>query len=117
MAISLAEKLGKRGLQAYSLHPGVSLNTNITNHLDWVSEGEGISKFIANFYSLTFICDSCLTFAVAVEVSMGNKYMNMGAYPQNDDDEIIATHIYAAFSDDLKGNRIALDHLYIYSRN
>lgn len=35
MALSLAEKLGsKRGLLAFSLHPGTIL-TNLGNHVDW----------------------------------------------------------------------------------
>jgi NAD(P)-dependent dehydrogenase (short-subunit alcohol dehydrogenase family) len=33
-AISLAEKLGSRGLQAYSLHPGAILETSLGNHLE-----------------------------------------------------------------------------------
>ncbi|KAH7238071.1 hypothetical protein BKA59DRAFT_547052 [Fusarium tricinctum] len=33
-AISLAEKLGSRGLQAYSLHPGAILETSLANHLE-----------------------------------------------------------------------------------
>jgi NAD(P)-dependent dehydrogenase (short-subunit alcohol dehydrogenase family) len=33
MAVSLAEKLGSKGLRAFSLHPGVIL-TNLANHLD-----------------------------------------------------------------------------------
>ncbi|KAK7429545.1 hypothetical protein QQZ08_003924 [Neonectria magnoliae] len=33
-ALSLAEKLGKRGLQAYSLHPGVIMSTSLGNHID-----------------------------------------------------------------------------------
>lgn len=35
MALSLAKKLGdKRGLLAFSLHPG-TIWTNLGNHLDW----------------------------------------------------------------------------------
>jgi NAD(P)-dependent dehydrogenase (short-subunit alcohol dehydrogenase family) len=34
MALYLAEKLGDRGLQAYSLHPGAILSTSLGNHLD-----------------------------------------------------------------------------------
>lgn len=34
MALSLAEKLGTKGLRAYSLHPGV-IATNLGSHLDW----------------------------------------------------------------------------------
>lgn len=33
-AISLAEKLGSRGLQAFSLHPGAILGTSLAKHLD-----------------------------------------------------------------------------------
>ncbi|EXK81120.1 oxidoreductase [Fusarium oxysporum f. sp. raphani 54005] len=33
-AISLAEKLGSRGLQAFSLHPGAILDTSLARHLD-----------------------------------------------------------------------------------
>ena len=38
-AISLARKLGHRGLLAFSLHPGV-IHTNLGNHLDWTKELE-----------------------------------------------------------------------------
>ena len=34
MAVSLAEKLGNKGLRAFSLHPGV-IYTNLGNHVDW----------------------------------------------------------------------------------
>jgi hypothetical protein len=34
MALHLAEKLGDRGLQAYSLHPGAILTTNLGTHLN-----------------------------------------------------------------------------------
>jgi NAD(P)-dependent dehydrogenase (short-subunit alcohol dehydrogenase family) len=34
MAVSLAEKLGKRNLLAYSVHPGVVLTSNLSGHLD-----------------------------------------------------------------------------------
>ncbi|KAH6885734.1 hypothetical protein B0T10DRAFT_608183 [Thelonectria olida] len=39
-AISLAEKLGKLGLQAYSLHPGVIMSTGLGNHLNQSEEGD-----------------------------------------------------------------------------
>lgn len=35
MAISLAEKLGHRGLRALSLHPGVIGSTNLGSHINW----------------------------------------------------------------------------------
>jgi NAD(P)-dependent dehydrogenase (short-subunit alcohol dehydrogenase family) len=37
MALSLAEKLGPKGLRAFSLHPGGIL-TNLGDHLDFAAE-------------------------------------------------------------------------------
>jgi NAD(P)-dependent dehydrogenase (short-subunit alcohol dehydrogenase family) len=34
MAISLAEKLGNKGLRVFAIHPGVVMGTNLTSHLD-----------------------------------------------------------------------------------
>lgn len=42
-AISLAEKLGGRGLKAFSLHPGVIMDTGLANHLD-LANMEGDAK-------------------------------------------------------------------------
>jgi hypothetical protein len=38
MAVSLAEKLGSRGLLAYSLHPGVIISTSLSGGLDNMDE-------------------------------------------------------------------------------
>jgi hypothetical protein len=38
MAVSLAEKLGSRGLLAFSLHPGVIISTSISGGLDNMDE-------------------------------------------------------------------------------
>jgi NAD(P)-dependent dehydrogenase (short-subunit alcohol dehydrogenase family) len=43
MALSLAEKLGRRGLSAYSLHPGV-IGTNLAAKLDWEADFGDLSK-------------------------------------------------------------------------
>ena len=43
MAMSLAEKLGPKGLIAVSLHPGV-IRTNLSKHLDWSVEYPLLSK-------------------------------------------------------------------------
>ena len=53
MAQSLAEKLGvKKGLLAFSLHPGV-IFTNLSNHLDWQNgDMEGLCKL---YYFSTYI--------------------------------------------------------------
>jgi NAD(P)-dependent dehydrogenase (short-subunit alcohol dehydrogenase family) len=42
MALSLAEKLGPKGLRAFSLHPGGIL-TNLANHMDFYAELAGLS--------------------------------------------------------------------------
>lgn len=42
-AISLAEKLERRGLHAFSLHPGVILETSLGTHID---EFQSLSKSI-----------------------------------------------------------------------
>ncbi|GJN74037.1 hypothetical protein PLIIFM63780_008111 [Purpureocillium lilacinum] len=39
-ALSLSRKLAARGLQAYSVHPGVILDTGLANHLDGSSSGD-----------------------------------------------------------------------------
>lgn len=44
MALSLAEKLGsKRGLLAFSLHPGVIL-TNLAGHIDFSVSGANLGE-------------------------------------------------------------------------
>ena len=48
MAISLAEKLGKKGLLAFSLHPGV-VWTHIADHLD-------VQKDFAELCGVSTVC-------------------------------------------------------------
>lgn len=44
--LSLAQKLGvKHNLQAYSVHPGVIIETNLTGHLDLQSALAEMSTF------------------------------------------------------------------------
>jgi NAD(P)-dependent dehydrogenase (short-subunit alcohol dehydrogenase family) len=38
MALSLAEKLGPRGLRAFSVHPGTIGSTSLGTHVDWAKE-------------------------------------------------------------------------------
>ena len=46
MALSLAEKLGpKKGLLAFSLHPGVIMTTTLGNHVDWSVERGELREF------------------------------------------------------------------------
>ncbi|WYZ38118.1 hypothetical protein EsH8_III_000032 [Colletotrichum jinshuiense] len=77
MALSLAEKLGGKGLLSFSLHPGV-IFTNLGTHLE-------------SFDSLR-----------AQDINMGNRYMWSEFNPKTED-QGIATHVYTAFSPDLEG--------------
>ncbi|KAK2043182.1 short-chain dehydrogenase/ reductase [Colletotrichum somersetense] len=75
MAISLAEKLGGKGLLSFSLHPGV-IYTNLASHLD-------------SFDSLR-----------AQDISMGTKFM-WSDYNPKTEDQGIATHVFTAFNQNL----------------
>ncbi|KAL7934364.1 hypothetical protein V8C35DRAFT_302373 [Trichoderma chlorosporum] len=80
MAISLAEKLGSRGLTAFSLHPGV-ISTQLGDHLDFsvaLPELAAADKLLGNFEGW--------------KTGFDFKPMERG----------IATHIYAAFEPSLK---------------
>ncbi|KAF4894526.1 Retinol dehydrogenase 14 [Colletotrichum viniferum] len=77
MATSLAEKLGSKGLLSFSLHPGV-IFTNLGTHLE-------------NFDSLR-----------EQDINVGSKLMWAEFEPKTPD-QGVATHIYTAFSPDLKG--------------
>ncbi|KAF4456090.1 oxidoreductase [Fusarium austroafricanum] len=45
-SVSLAQKLGSRGLQSYSLNPGLVLTTGLGTHLNFTSMDEDLGKFI-----------------------------------------------------------------------
>ncbi|KAK4445229.1 short-chain dehydrogenase TIC 32 [Podospora aff. communis PSN243] len=80
-AVSLAEKLGGRGLLAFSLHPGV-IATNLGGHLDW-QEDFGELK--------------------ALDQAQGNKE-GWAEFKFKTPDQGAATSVFAAFSPDLKGH-------------
>ncbi|KAK1979461.1 WW domain-containing oxidoreductase [Colletotrichum cereale] len=80
-SLSLAEKLGKRGLLSFSLHPGV-IGTNLGNHIEWGSDFAGLT---------------------AVDRSLGNKE-GWADFKWKTPDEGTATHVYAAFEPSLKDN-------------
>ncbi|KAK1968046.1 short-chain dehydrogenase/ reductase [Colletotrichum sublineola] len=77
MAISLAEKLGGKGLLSFSLHPGAIL-TNLGTHLD-------------SFDSLR-----------VEEISMGTKFMWTSDFNLKTVDQGVATHVFTAFNPGLK---------------
>ncbi|KAM0417059.1 hypothetical protein ACHAPT_012965 [Fusarium lateritium] len=45
-SLSLAQKLESRGLQAYSVHPGLIMTTNLGNHLDFSSPHKDLGSFL-----------------------------------------------------------------------
>ncbi|KAK2740826.1 short-chain dehydrogenase reductase family [Colletotrichum kahawae] len=77
MAISLAGKVGSKGLLSFSLHPGV-IFTNLGTHLE-------------NFDSLR-----------EQDINVGSKLMWADFNPKMPD-QGVATHMYTAFSPDLTG--------------
>ncbi|CAG8192423.1 unnamed protein product [Penicillium olsonii] len=82
MALSLASKLAHRGLQAFSLHPGV-IFTNLGSHLDWNTDVglQSIDRQLGNREGWQ---------------GFNLKSLDCGA----------ATHVYAAFDPALKGSPI-----------
>ncbi|KAF5626691.1 oxidoreductase [Fusarium tjaetaba] len=78
-AISLAEKLGSRGLQAFSLHPGAILDTSLAKHLDTLDS------------------------LVEADRAMGDPWgwVDWSTVPVSSDVGA-ATHAFAAFDPDLK---------------
>ncbi|TFB01441.1 Short-chain dehydrogenase [Trichoderma ghanense] len=80
MAISLAEKLGSRGLTAFSLHPG-AIVTHLGEHID----------FSVEFATLA-----------AADRLLGNAEGWHTGFDFKTPDRGVATHIYAAFEPSLK---------------
>ncbi|KAF2803637.1 NAD(P)-binding protein [Mytilinidion resinicola] len=83
MALSLAEKLGKRGLNAYSLHPGVII-TNLGAKLDWDADFGDLRK---------------------LDRVQGNREgWSDFKFKTGDGGSGVATHVYAAFDPSLSGH-------------
>ncbi|KAL2807724.1 hypothetical protein BJX63DRAFT_436776 [Aspergillus granulosus] len=82
MAISLAEKLGPKGLLSFSLHPGV-INTHLGDHIDW------------NVHFPTLL---------EVHRYYGHPQGWMTEFDFRTPEEGSATHVYAAFDPDLKSH-------------
>jgi NAD(P)-dependent dehydrogenase (short-subunit alcohol dehydrogenase family) len=98
IAVSLAEKLGNRGLLAFSLHPGV-IGTNLGNHLDWnadlVTLRESSSKAFAGGTSTNEVTG-------AADRALGNAE-GWSEFKYKTLDQGIATMLYAAFEPSLSG--------------
>ncbi|KXX77656.1 Short-chain dehydrogenase TIC 32, chloroplastic [Madurella mycetomatis] len=74
MALSLAEKLGEKGLRAYSVHPG-GIMTNLAVHLDWTTDMETL---------------------IALDRELGNRE-GWESFKIKTEDQGIATYVFAAF--------------------
>jgi len=98
MTVSLAEKLGHKGLTAVSLHPGAIL-TNLSNHIDWQTEYADLGKYIRRL-QIHSSTDSTLA---RVDRMMGNFEGWKEAFDLKSPERGVATHVYAAFEPDLKG--------------
>ncbi|UKZ82633.1 hypothetical protein TrVFT333_010426 [Trichoderma virens FT-333] len=80
MAISLAEKLGSRGLTAFSLHPG-AIMTHLGDHLDFSVQGQALAM---------------------ADRQLGNSEGWDDGFDFKPIERGVATHIYAAFEPSLK---------------
>ncbi|KAI5924849.1 hypothetical protein F4810DRAFT_661648 [Camillea tinctor] len=81
MAISLAEKLGKRGLLAFSVHPGVVEGTNLGAYCNWE----------VDYASL-----------VAVDKSFGNPEGWYTSFTWKSQERGVAPYVFASFAPDLE---------------
>ncbi|KAL6357427.1 hypothetical protein LRP88_07592 [Fusarium phalaenopsidis] len=84
-SLSLAQKLGSRGLQAYSVHPGLIMTTNLGNHLDFASPDKDLKSFLEAHRSRGH--SEGWEFFEAVPVEVG-----------------AATHAFAAFDPNIKAS-------------
>lgn len=105
MALSLAEKLGAKGLRAYSLHPGV-IATNIGAHMDWSVDLAEMSTLPDHL--LCVLRASRLTSsAEATDKALGNWEGFEEGFRWKTDDQGIATHVFAAFHPSLEGEQLS----------
>ncbi|KAL2015320.1 hypothetical protein VTK56DRAFT_5802 [Thermocarpiscus australiensis] len=85
MAVSLAEKLGNKGLRAFSLHPGV-IGTNLARHISWEDDVASLRE---------------------ADKIMGNWEGWTEEYKYKTNDQGIATHVFAAFHPSLRDHKFA----------
>ncbi|KAK3984565.1 hypothetical protein QBC44DRAFT_336787 [Cladorrhinum sp. PSN332] len=76
-AMSLAQKLGSKGLIAVSVHPGVIGTTGLSTHIHWETEMAAV---------------------LAVDPASGEQ----GHFDLKTEDEGVATHVFASFHPSLK---------------
>ncbi|KAF5024315.1 hypothetical protein F66182_3592 [Fusarium sp. NRRL 66182] len=91
-SLSLAQKLGSRGLQSFSVHPGLILTTGLGTHLDFANMDADLGSFVKAHRDRGN--DEGWGFIDPVPVDVG-----------------AATHVFAAFDPNIKGERRRIDHL------
>ncbi|EWZ27939.1 short-chain dehydrogenase [Fusarium oxysporum Fo47] len=92
-SVSLAKKLGSKGLASFSLHPG-GIITNLSAHVD---------DFTALLKSMQ-----------DVDVVMGTKYMwGLDGVKMKDLNEGVATHVFAAFDPTIEQNGVYLNDCHV----
>ncbi|KAH7311415.1 hypothetical protein B0I35DRAFT_438037 [Stachybotrys elegans] len=93
MAVSLAKKLGPKGLLAFSLHPGVIGSTQLGDHIDWNVDYPTLN---------------------AVDKALGNTEGFATGFKWKTEQEGIATHVFAALAPELKEHNGAyLDNAHV----
>ncbi|WYZ34238.1 hypothetical protein EsH8_I_000514 [Colletotrichum jinshuiense] len=91
MALTLAERLGPKGLLSFSVCPG-SVGTNLAAH-----EAHDLAAFVQDFQ--------------AADARIGTKWMSGDGVLYKDLDQGISTHVFAAFDQDIaKVNGAYLNH-------
>ncbi|KAI0741671.1 hypothetical protein C8Q80DRAFT_148437 [Daedaleopsis nitida] len=74
-AVSLAEKLGPKGVKAFSLHPGL-IKTNLSRSVDWNTDLQGLRS---------------------LDIELGNKQRQQADFHLKTLSQGTATHVVAAF--------------------
>ncbi|RYP90067.1 hypothetical protein DL770_003806 [Monosporascus sp. CRB-9-2] len=82
-SLSLAEKLGPKGLLAFSLHPGIIMGTTLGAQCDWSVDFETLRQ---------------------ADKLLGNKEGWSEEIPLKDTQHGIATHVFVAYSPDIKNH-------------
>ena len=97
-AISLAKKLGKRGLVACSVHPGTIISTGLTAHLDLATD----VPLIGMYCRLPRAINLLITLETR-DRALGNPEGWNRVVDLISPDEGAATYIFASFEPSIQG--------------
>jgi hypothetical protein len=104
-SLSLAAKLGNRGLLSYSLHPGVIGSTKLGRDVDdFASLSEWMSPILRHSHEIPLRIKKVTDWATeTADRTLGHKE-GWEAFKFKTDDQGAATHVYASFETSLKGS-------------